>query len=252
MAQHTATQPQSQYAASPTPYAPTQPPAIAQYPATQPPPPSQHIPTQPPPATQCHTAPPTRAREPEAPLPRMRREYTEQEIIAAQRGPPRPIQFNMMAATPPVPQIEAPRPTPPPVEGGGQMGAGPSTAGTMYPMPLPAYPSLIDFGPMGGGLPPLPPMSPQPRSTTPNPTAGSGPQGPRGAPRPAPTPPVEGASESLLMQVASGLSAIANAVSGGSGGAIHVGQIGQASDPKFPEWDGSKHTIHIWIANASA
>ena len=52
--------------------------------------------------------------------------------------------------------------------------------------------------------------------------------------------------------MASGLSAIANAVSGGDGGAIQVGQIGAATDTQFPEWDGREYSLQMWIANATA
>ena len=57
--------------------------------------------------------------------------------------------------------------------------------------------------------------------------------------------------EALLMKVATGLSAIANAVSGGAGDSIHIGQLGSSADPKYPDWDGSEFSIHAWVASAT-
>ena len=109
------------------------------------------------------------------------------------------------------------------------------------------------------GPPPAPPVVPTISSILPDlaalglggpSTAGGGTAPPQA--RPSAPAPVLGANEALLMQVASGLSAIANAVSGGAGRAIQVGQIGAATDPKFPEWDGKEYSLQMWIANATA
>ena len=96
---------------------------------------------------------------------------------------------------------------------------------------------MPDLSMLTGGMMPGPASVPKPAA----PTA-----------KPAPAAPVEGASENWLMQVATGLSAIANAVSGGTGGAIQIGQIGHASDPKLPKWDENEQSIHLWVTNATA
>ena len=145
------------------------------------------------------------------------------------------IPFNMFGTS-----QGAPTQPPPPATSGQSSEARPSMSGMRYePTPIPPSVPFVmpDLSMLTGGMMPGPASAPKPAV----PTA-----------KPAPAAPVEGASENLLMQVATGLSAIANAVSGGAGGAIQVGQIGHASDPKFPEWDGNEHSIHLWVTNATA
>ena len=143
--------------------------------------------------------------------------FAELDVLTRQ-GSQSTVPFNMLATARPIARSYAAHTT-------ANTPAGPSASTTL--------PDLTALG-LGGVRPASGGATPQP-------------------PPPGATTPVTGASEALMMQVASGLAAIASAMSGGSAGnAIQVGQIGSAADPKFPEWDGKEYTIQTWIANATA